>query len=72
MKEKVKEIARAYGKLFKEVVDQIRLRKESPRVPYRLETVSLGGVRAGVNVDKALRISDAIEDEEIAAKVNSR
>jgi len=37
------------------------------RKPFRLATVSLGGVHAGINLDKALSLADAIEDEEIAA-----
>jgi hypothetical protein len=37
--------------------------------PYRLEPVSLGGVRNGKSIDQALLISDRIEDEEIAARI---
>lgn len=42
-----------------------RRRKEG----YRLTTVSLGGARPGVNLDKALSLADAIDDEEIARKM---
>jgi hypothetical protein len=37
--------------------------------PYRLDPVSLGGVRTGDSIDQALLISDRIEDEEIAARI---
>ncbi len=74
----LKEVAHRAGKPFKEVVNET-LRNglcskhaRPPSKPYRLTTVSLGGVRAGVNLDKALSIADAIEDEEIARKLESR
>jgi hypothetical protein len=73
----LKEVAHQAGKPFKDVVNET-LRKglcakhSRPPKAYRLATVSLGGVRAGVNLDKALSIADAIEDEEIARKLELR
>lgn len=45
------------------------LAKELRRSPYQLATVSLGGLCADVNLDKALSLADAIEDEEIVRKL---
>lgn len=68
--EELKEVADRAGKPFTEVVNET-LRKGlhpadalSPK-PYRLETFSLG-VR---DIDKARHMADALEDEEIARKL---
>jgi hypothetical protein len=74
----LKDLAHRTGKPFKEVVnDTLRgglQEKRAPRSskPYRLKTVSLGGVLGGLNLDKALSIADALEDEEIARKLAMR
>ena len=39
---------------------------------YRLTPVSLGGVVAGVDLDKALRLAEAIEDDATARKLEMR
>jgi hypothetical protein len=39
---------------------------------YRLTPVRLGGVVAGVDLDKALRLAEALEDEAIARKLEMR
>jgi hypothetical protein len=64
-------IARRSGKPFKEIVNETLRNGLRSSKPYRLATVSLGGVRAGVNLDKALSIADAIEDEEIVLKLGA-
>jgi len=71
--EELEEVAHRAGKPFTDVVNET-LRKGlhatgvfAPK-PYRLETVALG-VRSGVNIDKARHIADALEDEEIARKL---
>jgi hypothetical protein len=74
----LKELAHRTGKPLKDVVnDTLRRglqRKRAPRAPksFRLKTVSLGGVLVGLNLDKALSIADAFEDEEIARKLARR
>lgn len=73
----LKEVAHRAGKPFKDVVNEtlrhgLCAKHSRPPKAYRLATVSLGGVRAGVNLDKALSIADAIEDEEIARKLELR
>ncbi|MEA2238114.1 MAG: hypothetical protein QOC81_2838 [Thermoanaerobaculia bacterium] len=72
----LKEIAHRTGRSFKDVVNETLrggLQKKQHRAkPYRLKTVSLGGVLGGWNLDKALSIADALEDEEIARKLEMR
>ncbi len=73
----LKEVAHRAGKPFKDVVNEtlrngLCAKHARPPKAYRLATVSLGGVRAGVNLDKALSLADAIEDEEIARKLELR
>lgn len=74
----LKEVAHRTGRPFKEVVDEtLRNGLRGKRAarhskPYRLATVSLGGVQGGLNLNKALGIADAIEDEEIARKLELR
>jgi hypothetical protein len=41
---------------------------EPGRKPYRVQPRSLG-IRAGVNLDKALRLADELEDQEIIRKL---
>lgn len=47
----------------------MRTTQERPKPQrYRVRAVSLGGVRAGINLDKALALADALEDEQLIAK----
>jgi hypothetical protein len=73
----LKALAHRTGKPFKQVVNETlqkglaaaELRKTRP---YRLKPVSLGGPLPGVNADKALRLSAALEDEEIIRELDLR
>ena len=75
---KLKEVAFKSGKSFKAVVNEILRRGlEAGRQPprrkrYRLRPSSLGGVRPGVDIDRALRLADSLEDEAIARKLEQR
>jgi len=40
--------------------------------PYKIKPISLGGVFPGVNLDKALRVAEELEDLEIAGKLRLR
>jgi hypothetical protein len=71
----LKELAHRTGKPFKAVVNET-LRSglcakhaRGPMKPFRLETVSLGGPRPGINLDKALSLADVMEDDEILRKM---
>jgi len=73
----LKALAHRTGKPFKQVVNET-LQKglaaaETPKPrPYRLTPVALGGPMPGVNIDKALRLSAALEDDEIARELDLR
>jgi hypothetical protein len=73
----LKELGHRSGKSFKQVVNEtlgagLGATGASRRKPYRMKPVSLGGVVPGVNVDKALALAAAIEDQELAAKMRLR
>ena len=64
----LKEIARRSRKSFTAVVNET-LRAGLAARRYRLRAASLGGVRHGVNLDKAVALADSIEDEELMRKL---
>ncbi len=74
----LKETAYRDGKPFKRVVNEtlragIAFAQEPKRGKrYRIKPASLGGVRPGIDLAKALRLSDGIEDEEIRRKLEAR
>jgi hypothetical protein len=43
-----------------------------PTKRYRVKPAALGGVSPGINLDKALALADAIEDQELASKLQLR
>lgn len=71
----LKEAAHKSGKSFKEVVNEalragLRAKKTSSKAKlYRVKSRSMGGPNPGINLDKALRLADEIENEEIARKL---
>ena len=72
----LKEIALRTGRRFNAVVNETLLAGlpnlgTPARKPYRLETVSLGGLTKGFNLDKALQIADALEDNELARRLDA-
>ena len=73
----LKALAHRTGKPFKQVVNETLqaglAARSAPRPkPYRLKPVSLGGVASGVDLDKALRLAAALEDDEITRKLELR
>ena len=44
----------------------------APSEPYQLPTFDLGQPMPGVNLDKALRLADDLEDEEVLRKMQLR
>jgi hypothetical protein len=73
----LKDLAHTSGKPFKQVVNEtlragLSATGARRRRPYRVKPVALGGVLPGVNLDKALALADAIEDQELAAKMRLR
>jgi hypothetical protein len=73
----LKELAHRSGKPFKQVVNEIlRAGLTGAGVarsrPYKVKPTALGGVMPGINLDKALALADAIEDQELALKMQLR
>lgn len=74
----LKDAAHRSGKSFKEVVNEtlragLASKQALPKAKaYRLKPVSLGGVSPGIDLNKALQIADAIEDEELARKLRMK
>ena len=74
----LKEAAHRSDRSFKQVVNQairagLQGAMKAPRAKrYRLAPSSMGGVLPGVNLDKALALADALEDEELARKLERR
>lgn len=73
----LKELAHRSGKPFKQVVNETLragLTTSGTRrsKAYKVKPAALGGVVPGINLDKALALADAIEDQELAAKMQLR
>ena len=75
LERQLKEYAVSSNRSFKEVVNELlRIGYETASSgqgakPYRLEPRSLGGLEADVDLVRALAVSDALEDEEIVARL---
>ena len=75
----LKTAAHRTGKPFKQVVNETlraglvagHASAQAPR-PYRVKPASLGGVMGGADLQKALRLADALEDQEIARELALR
>ena len=73
----LKERALRTRQSFKQVVNDtlragLRARKASRTGRYGLKPCSLGGVRPGLNLDKALSLADTLEDAVLAHKLELR
>ena len=74
----LKELAYRSDKSFKEVVNEtlragLTGQKVVPRArPYKVRPSSLGGVMPGIDLNKALQLADALEDQEITRKIELR
>ncbi len=75
---RLKEAAFRSGRSFKEVVNETlrqgldSAERRPRRRRYRLRPASLGSVRQGVDLDRALGLADTLEDDEIARKLEQR
>lgn len=73
----LKQHARATGKPFKQVIEEVlraglTAMEDPPPVPYRLEPRRLGEPRAGIDLTRSLDLAEALEDDELAAKLEQR
>lgn len=75
---KLKQRAQETDRPFKEVVNEVlragleKTQTLPSRRPYRNRTVSMGPARSGLDLDKALALAGALEDEELARKLEQR
>ena len=71
-------LAHQSGKPFKHVVNEtlragLAARKVvEPAKAYRLKPAALGGARPGLDIDRALALADALEDQEAVRKLQRR
>lgn len=78
LSKRLKRRAAETGRSFKEVVNEALARglaaEEGRRLgePYRLEPVSLGGVREGVDLTRAVALAAELEDEQHARELELR
>ena len=74
----LKEAAYQSNKSFKEIVNEtLRAGLASKKAPgkaraYRLKPVRMGHVGGEFNLDKALQLADALEDEELVRKLRMK
>jgi hypothetical protein len=69
--------ARRSGRPLKRIVNEalragLAARKGPPPRRYRQRVVSLGGVLPGIDLDRALRLAEALEDENLARRLEMR
>ena len=75
---RLRDEAHRTGRSFKAVVNETlraglaRRGATRARRPYRLETVSMGEVIGGHDLDKALELAARLEDEEIVRELRQR
>ncbi|MEM7482523.1 MAG: DUF2191 domain-containing protein [Acidobacteriota bacterium] len=76
--EALKEEAHRAGHSFKRTVNEVlraglaARRAPKARKAYRLRPASLGGPLPGIDIDRALRLADALEDEALMRKLEQR
>jgi hypothetical protein len=73
----LKDLASRSNRPLKQVVNEtlragLDMAAERKARPYVARPVALGGPLPGVNLDKALALADAIEDQDLAAKMQLR
>jgi hypothetical protein len=73
----LKDLAHRSNRPLKDVVNDtlragLEARAERKAKRYVMRPVALGGALPGINLDKALALADAIEDQELAAKLQLR
>jgi len=74
----LKESSRRSGTPFKQLLNEtLRAGLQAQQAPpspkrYRIRPKALGGVVPGLDLDKALRLADALEDEAIARELEAR
>lgn len=75
--EELKRAAHSSGKSFKQVVNEalragLAARDRPPARPYRLEPAHMGAVTPGIDLTRARQLSDGLEDDALADKLEQR
>lgn len=75
--EELKRAAHSSGKSFKQVANEtlragLAARARPAARPYHLEPAHMGGVAAGIDLAKAHHLSDRLEDDALADKLEQR
>ncbi len=75
--EALKRRAKRNGQPFRRNVNEvIRLgllaERSRPARPYRIKPLSLGGAAPGIDLDRSLRLADALDDEAQSRKLELR
>lgn len=70
-------LAHRSRKAFNVVVNEpsgggVTLQEHHRLTRYRLNPASLGSVREGINLDKAIELADSLEDEQLVNKIEQR
>lgn len=73
----LKELAQRSRKPFKQVVNEtlragLNATGACRSLPYRVKPAALGGLAPDINLNKALALADAIEDQKLATKMQLR
>jgi hypothetical protein len=72
----LEDLAQRSNRRFEEVVNQtLHADLEAHATackPYRVQPASLGSAFPGIDLDKALALADALEDQEIVARIERR
>ncbi len=73
----LKRRAKRTGLPFRRNVNEVlriglQAEKSRPARTYRIKPVSLGGVAPGIDLDRSLRLADALEDEAQVRKLELR
>lgn len=73
LKRQVKKTGRPFREVLNDAVRRgLRATVVPGKSPYRLKPASLGGVLPGIDLDRALRLADALEDEATARELEMR
>jgi hypothetical protein len=72
LKRRVRETGKPFRQVLNEAVRQGLRSGPAKRAPYKLKPASLGGVLPGVDLDRALRLAEALEDDAIARELELR
>jgi len=73
LKRRARRTGQPFGRNVNEVIRLgLRAEKDRPARAYRIKPLSLGGAAPGIDLDRSLRLAEALEDEAQARKLELR